>query len=281
MLYSSKSGERITDENVSICRAIMRIYSFFEINSLGMLISKDAEHILSDYIQLEPRLKDVFLQMGIQMYPTGVKSCFNNIIKIVPEVFFIYLNSPFQIPSDIICCLGNFLHTNDIIDYIEKKYHLYFSYSGRWLDRKSGAKFITDGLQVSTNIIIDFFTFSVASEDSLHHRLIHELLHVLGVEEEEMPQLILSACNISYEIAQPFIEYVMRQIQAVQDEFVYKIKTLIENEPELTQQIFQLADELVLYGLPEKVNTPLYTTTYMPSKLFPECKVVGYKVLFM
>lgn len=269
------------DSDLAVCRAIMRIYSFFKMDSFGRLTPRNAENISSEYFQLEPQLKDAFHKVGIQMYPCGVNSSFNGKIKIVPEVFFIDLNTSFAIPRDILCCLERFSQKNTPKNHYEEEYQLFLSYSGRWFDSENGDKFITDGLQSSTKIIIDLFTYAIASEDCLHHRLIHELLHVFGVEEEKMPQLILSACKISYEIAQPFVKKVIRRIKAIQDEFVNSVEVFMEKEPELTQHVLRLADALVSYGFPEKIDTPLYATTYMPCRLFPEPQIEGYEVLFM
>lgn len=115
----------------------------------------------------------------------------------------------------------------------------------------------------------------------MHHRLVHELLHTLGIEEDEMDAFILPACVATYDIAKPLIETMLEQIQKVQESFRNSMFQLKVNEPSLVKQLLSMGNQLVLYGFPKAMDNPIYITTYMPDKLFPELSIHGYTVLLM
>lgn len=267
---------------LALCRAVMRLYSFCDIEyQTHKLTYSEARDVLTEYFQIEPSLKAAFHQAGIHMYPTRVNSCFGNTIKTVPEVFFIYERNYYTIPVKIITCLQEFLSLNGRNNSPSINQQLFWAYSGRYYDKKSGARYITDGLQGADQISIDFLTYSVATHDCLHHRLVHELLHVLGVEEEDMSRLILPACKISYELSKDFVDSLLDQISVIKNEFITAVLRVSESKQDLTSRILLLADILCQYGFPTQMETPLYTTTYMPSTLLPDVLVDGYEVLFM
>lgn len=268
---------------LSICRAVMRLYSFCDFDVQTSRIKVTSAHdLLSSYFAIEPTLKSAFKKVGIELYPTAVYSCFDSEIKIVLEVFFIHTAYSLQIPDQIISCLAAMLISLGRTPSSPTAQTLQWAYTGRWTDKEFKHKYITDGLQMSDNrILVDFLTFSEASHDCLHHRLIHELLHTLGVEEEEMPTYILPACAATYELARPFVQGMMDQIRTVKDTFIESTRKLAINEPDLTNHILWLGNELCRYGFPEMMDNPIYTTTYMPDKLFPEPSIAGYTILLM
>lgn len=270
-------------KELSICRAVMRLYSFcdFDLQSRRIRIS-DAHDILTAYFEIEPALKHALSKVGIEMYPTGVYSSFDGENKIVLEVFFIHTAHSLQIPEEILSRLTATLVALGRTPTQPTPQILQWAYSGRWMDKSRKHKFITDGLQMSDNrILIDFLTYSVASHDCLHHRLIHELLHTLGIEEDEMNFYILPASAATYDLAKPLIQAMLEQVQNIRDAFKRSMIQLEANEPDMVKHLFNMGDELCLYGFPEAMDTPIYTTTYMPDKLFPEPSVAGYTVLLM
>lgn len=268
---------------LSICRAVMRLYSFcdFDVQTSRIKITS-AHDLLSSYFAIEPTLKSAFKKVGIELFPTAVHSCFDSQIKIVLEVFFIPTVHSLQIPDKIISCLADTLISLGRTPSLPTAQTLQWAYTGRWTDKEFKHKFITDGLQMSDNrILVDFLTYSEASHDCLHHRLIHELLHTLGVEEEEMPTYILPSCAATYELARPFVQSMMDQVHTVKATFIESTRQLEINEPDLTNLLLRLGNGLCRYGFPEMMDNPIYTTTYMPDKLFPEPSIAGYTVLLM
>lgn len=270
-------------KELSVCRAIMRLYSFcdFDENTHRIKIS-GAHKILSSYFKLEPVLKTALDSVGIEMYPSGVYSCFNGETRIVLEVAFIHAGCSITVPDELMQCLASLLSSLGRDPLPIKKQTLQWAYSGRFADRSFTQKFITDGLQMSNNrILIDFLTYAVANHDSLHHRVIHELLHTLGVTEEEMSIYTIPACTATYEIAKPFVEMLSKQVQTIEEIFVKSMQDFRNNYPNLEKQLLQMGDELSRYGFPGKIDTPIYTTSFLPVKFFPEPDVSGYEVLFM
>ena len=270
-------------KELSICRAVMRLYSFCDIDSQAMRIRiTDAHDTLASYFEMEPVVKRALSEVGVEMYPTGVYSSFDGENKIVLEVFFIHTAHSLQVPEEILSRLATTLVALGRKPTQPTPQVLQWAYSGRWMDKSRKHKFITDGLQMSDNrILIDFVTYSVASHDCLHHRLIHELLHTLGVEEDEMNYFILPTCVATYDLAKPLIHAMLEQVQNIREAFKRSMIQLEVNEPDLVKHLFHIGDELCLYGFPEAMDTPIYTTIYMPDKLFPEPSISGYTVLLM
>lgn len=270
-------------KELSICRAIMRLYSFCDFDEESRRIKVCGAHeIVESYFEIESEVKNALVSVGIEMYPTGVYSCFDNETKIVLEVFFIHSACSSQVPTEILLFLSSRLKKLGREPSPIMPQTLSWAYSGRVVDRSYTHKFITDGLQMSDNrILIDFLTYSVASHGSLHHRIIHELLHTLGVTEEEMRYYICSACIDTYEMAKPFIEHLLKQTQEINQAFVKSMKDFCCNFPELEKQLIQMGDSLCMYGFPEKMDSPMYATSFLPSKFFPKPDVAGYEVLFM
>ena len=270
-------------KELSACRAIMRVYSFCDFDQESHRIKVCGAHeVVASYFEIEPEIKNALSSVGIEMYPTGVHSCFGNETKIALEVFFIHSACSLQIPTEILQCLSSFLENSGRAPLPVIPQTLNWAYSGRAMDRSHTQRFVTDGLQMSDNrILIDFLTYSVASHDSLHHRIIHELLHTLGVEEEEMRCYIIPACIATYEVAKPFIGQLLNQRQEINQAFAKSMQDFRCNFPELEKHLIQIGDNLCMYGFPEKIDSPMYTTTFLPSKFFPEPDVTGYNILFM
>lgn len=269
-------------DNLPLCRAIMRLYSYCELDLQSLrLLYNEPKDVLSEYFQIEPALKLAFSQEGIILYPTGVNSLFDDIIKIVPEVFFIYTPISYNIPDELIRVLCNFLrsHKENIPAYNQQK--LLWAYSGRYFDKANNKRFITDGLQCSNHIIIDILTYKIASHDCLHHRIVHELLHVLGVEEGEMEQFILPACSVSYDLTRPFLSLLISQVNTVINEFVEVEASIANKNRVLSERLITLGNLLYERGFPAKMDSSLFATTYMPDRLFPNADIKGYNVLFM
>ena len=270
-------------KELTVCRAIMRLYSFceFDLETSKIKVTQ-ANNILTPYFEIEPTLKYAFKKVGIEMYPTGVLSGFDGETKIVLEVFFIHTAHSMHIPDEVLSCLTTVLTALGRKPPLCTSQTLQWAYTGRWIDKSKGHKFVTDGLQMSDNrILLDFVTYSTASHDCLHHRLIHELLHTLGVEEEEMNDYIFPACAATYEMMKPFIQLAQSQVKKIGALFSTSLQDLGKNEPILTKRLIEMGDKLCVHGFPEKMDTPIYTTTYMPDRLFPNISVSGYTVLLM
>src|SRR5699024_5834411 len=105
------------------------------------------------YFKIEPTLKTAFKKVGIEMYPSGVHSCFDNETKIVLEVFFIHLAHSVHIPDEVLSCLTTILTTLGRKPLQYRSQILQWAYTGRWIDKSKKHEFITDGLQMSDNRI--------------------------------------------------------------------------------------------------------------------------------
>ena len=270
-------------KKLEIYRAIMRIYSFcnFDLQTCQLTHGEPTDALHMYFSQIQPLLKKKFSDEGLVLYPTGVNSCFNDKVRTELEVFFLYEKEYYNIPEEILICLQKYLNSKKLSVPHYENSQLYWAYSGRFLDKGSNARFVTDGLQYSNKIAIDFITYTVAPHDALHHRIIHELLHILGVEENQMNELILEACRNSYELTKPFIQSVIQQAVPIGEQFMKIAENISYQNPTLVKKLLSISDDLYNVGFPVKMDTPLFATMYMPSQFFPNPECKGFHILFM
>ena len=86
--------------------------------------------------------------------------------------------------------------------------------------------------------------YEKAHHNTLHHRLIHEMLHVLGITEEDMPSVICSACVYSHDKAREFVDELLRNCTDMYELFKQRVRTIQEANPELTQKMGELSNLL-------------------------------------
>ena len=270
-------------KELAVCRAIMRLYTFLDIDTQTNTIkTSDAPDFLHPYLEIEPFIKNAFQDVGIELHPSGVISCFNKEIRTVLEVAFIHTDHCLKIPDKISQILSMLLRIEGREHQNPMPQTLYWAYSGRFMDKVTNQYFVTDGLQSLDNrIFIDFLTYSTASPVALHYRVIHELLHTLGITENEMPLYIHSASSLTFEFAKSFTQHISNQIPMVMNAFTESLYNFEINNPDLVRYLLKLGDDLYEYGFPCKMDCPIYTTTYLPYKLSPHIHTEGYNVLLM
>jgi len=181
-----------------ICRQIMRIYTCLDYDTSTLCLKPNiCPTITQQYFEYEGIFKEVFFNADIEMYPMLINSCFNNVIKLMPEVAFIDKTQSYTVPTEVISILSDFLASQEIFHEIPTTaVKVYGGYTGRVWERETNSRLATDGLQRSetNDIIIDFFLYKKAPFNTLLYRLTHELLHTLGFDEAQTLEFTDSAC---------------------------------------------------------------------------------------
>ena len=272
-------------DNLFLCRQIMRIYTCygFDMNT-HRLIKNICPNILETYSMNEYKLKQIFNDEFIEMYPCGVNSNFDGVDKVEVEVFFIYKKYKYVIPNNLIMSLKDFLIKNKLsISQSNFDVSLYFGYTGRYFKRQNDSILVTDGLQraLQKDIILDFEMFQNANYTTFHHRLVHELLHVLGISEEQMPSIIVPACIYTEEISKVFIKELQSNCSSIYDEFKRSVCKIQKNNIEITYLMNDLCEQLFQQnGFFESPENIVKCTSYIPVSFKP-IEVKGIDILFM
>ena len=86
-----------------ICRAIMRIFSYYEYDTnSGELVlntnNNNIKNVITRFNDIITDLHCMFEAVNISMYISGVYSQYGNEFKIVPSVSFLYRKLIFDIP---------------------------------------------------------------------------------------------------------------------------------------------------------------------------------------
>lgn len=268
-----------------MCRQIMRIYTCFDYDiAFSRLKANICPDITKEYYPKEKDIVRTFSSAGIEMAPTATESCFGNKIIIVPQVFFVYKLKQYIIPRQIINKLKEFLARNGVqSNQLIGETILYFGYTGRMWDRETNSKYVTDGLQRnSTNdIIIDFALYEVAPYDTYLYRLIHELLHTLGIEEEQMNSLISAACIYMTATVKEFIIQLQKDCPLVFNNFKSTLSNIQSDNNQMVEFLRNLGTKLYTqngyYQSPYSIDEckVFYPTSFSP------LKIGDFSILFM
>ena len=273
-------------DDLFLCRQIMRIYTCFGFdNETRRLIYGMCPDLLMRYQNTEKIWEASFLSNGIEMYKCGTLSDFAGEIKIVPQVLFIYKDDRYCVPDYLIRRLSEFLNTNGRkLQSCSLEISLYWGYTGRSYLREKNEKLITDGLQRNdfNDIVLDFEMFLNASYDMFHYRIVHELLHVLGVTEEDMEQYIYYACIVTYGLEKDWWADVQRKINDSYAKFKERVGIVQKENEETLLEIKHISRQLteinIFYiGMAEIDKC----TMYHPIKLIPQVEIGGVEALFM
>ena len=188
-------------------------------------------------------------------------------------------------PNALIERLSEFLSANGKkTQFCSSEISLYWGYTGRSFLRDKNEKLITDGLQRSdfNDIILDFDVFINSSYDMFHHRIVHELLHVLGISEEEMVQYIYSACVFTYGLESDWWIAVQRKMNDTYTRFKECVGDVQKKDEEMVSEIKYISGQLTERNLFYISMTEIdKSTMYHPVKLVPQVEIGGVSALFM
>ena len=209
----------------------------------------------SRVIDLANQILPLLHENGIAFNQTNTRSTFEN-IEIHPQNHF-YLTSPVHIlfPHDLLLIFPN-----------ADQYTIHWGALGRTFLPDRG-KFVLEGLECGDNekmILLDFPSLTVLGKEALCFRLVHELLHTTGLDEEgtEPIQEILTCCVLSQ--FQPFITDLFSTAKESEKIFCSTVKRVGEMIPDQLNEIFHLSSLATSLGFPAPPDEIMFTTTYHP-----------------
>ena len=250
-------------DDLFLCRMMMRMYTAAPSGSSEALTAKKNE-LWQTYRLLEDVMFRAFAAEGIRPTPVSVISDFNGEIKKMPELVFCCASHTIEVPADIYGLFPAY----GVPGFSAPKEPpvIRLGYTGRCYDYKTKVKLITDGLQIGSlgKIVLDMFTLKKMTKAGVSCRLTHELLHVFGVNEEEMAVYKPKAFLDLRERMDAFSEKVLDVLSKAEPDFRSGACRVAEAHPEWEDAMEQLGNRLYLMGFPADPQTTLTGEIRLP-----------------
>ncbi|MGM9567640.1 MAG: hypothetical protein ACI3W6_05640 [Clostridia bacterium] len=250
-------------DDLFLCRMMMRMYTVSSAEPSDPLFA-EKNALWQAYRPLENTMIHAFVSEGIRPTAVSVISDFNGDIKKMPELVFCCAPHTIEVPADI---YGLFpAYGVPGFSAPAEPPVIRLGYTGRCYDYKTKVKLITDGLQIGSlgKIVLDMFTLKKMTKAGVSCRLTHELLHVFGVNEEEMAVYKPKAFFDLRERMDVFSERVLDVLNEAEPDFREGVCRVAEAHPEWEEAMEQLGNRLYLMGFPADPQTVLTAEIRLP-----------------
>lgn len=270
-------------DDLLLCRLMMRVYSVVALDERENPYAELCPEVWEEYIAMEGHLFAAFRQEGIQPVAVRVVSDFNGTIKKMLELIFCYQPSVLTVPASLYALFPAYGRAGYSPPRQPPRVRL--GYTGRCYHYKTKTRLITDGLQIGqrNEIVLDIFSLLNMTNDAVSCRLTHELLHVVGVGEEEMGDYKPNAFfDLKNSIA-PFGEVLQKELSQVYPRFGAAAARVRDKHPQWVEKMVNLGNRLYLAGFPAPPETVLKTSVSYPDKAISRCSIDWrcHDVLFM
>jgi len=247
-----------------IFQEICKIYFCFGFDESTRFLKVDRSPILLSFYQheLEPWLKSLFALQDLDLYRGATHSQFGDEIATIPQISLINRNHHIDIPNELLDKLSVFLKLPKCIQKLFE-IRLYWGLLGRsyFSDSKM---LITDGLQFENEVFLDTTTHHAITSLATAIRIIHELLHTLGVTEQDMPKYILPAYYFVKTEADLLADQVRYSCVDTHNEIVNASNILEQEYPYIITNLKNITDSLEKDGLLAPREKLSQTTIYHP-----------------
>jgi len=243
-----------------LLRCIIRIFFGYELDDNMRLQFSRAPGELLYYAAISNRIKSVLGKDNIRMEPGGTRTTINANIEIVPQIKIIDYSFTLPVPDEIISVLSNMV-PNSTPHHID----LRFGYLGR--TKTEQGLFVTDGLAHEDNTIVylDMPTHCIVPPEATGYRIVHELLHCLGLEEEQVKQLDWSFFAFNHTIIMPFVNTIKGNIIDEKLKFDNICLNIENNNSDLMDQLWQIERSLSAKGISLSDKNLVYTSSFLPT----------------
>jgi hypothetical protein len=262
---------------------MMRVYSIVTLDARENSYAEFCPKVWEEYLSMEEHLFSAFRREGINPVAVRVVSDFNGTIKKMLELVFCYQPTVITVPSSLYSLFPSY----GVPDYAapQQSPTVRLGYTGRCYHYKTKTKLITDGLQIGqrNEIVLDIFSLLNMTNDAVSCRLTHELLHVVGVREEDMERYKPNAFYELKNIIAPFGDTLQKELKKVYPSFCAAAAAVRDQHPEWVQRMVNLANRLYLEGFPAPPETVLMTSVSYPERAISKCNIDWrcHEVLYM
>lgn len=243
-----------------LLRCIIRIFFGYELDNNRRLQFSRAPGELLVYATKSDRIKSELEKENIKLEPCGTRTTINTNIMIVPQIKIIDYNFILPIPDDIISVLSNMV-PNSTFHRID----LRLGYLGRTSTEQG--LFVTDGLAHENNSIIylDMPAHSIVPFEVTGYRIVHELLHCLGLEEEIVKQLDWPFFVINHDIIMPFVRVIREQLINEKQRFDNACINVENDNYNLMAELWKVERSLSAKGISLPDKSLVYTQSFCPT----------------
>lgn len=243
-----------------IIRCLYRISFGLRLDKSTMKIDFGTVPPLLRFRELADGVIEVFKKENILMYYCGTMSSFNTDVDIKLQLQFLDLDRVIPIPREIIDCLALSLNSN----MVQSEKALLLGYLGRTIN--GDGKLITDGLALDNNsfICLDLTTHSVVPVCTTGYRITHELLHTLGITEEQEKGLDWQMYMAQANTITPFARIVQEVIPDSIDYMNKRVKGIEESSATLLNELWNIEREMSKNQIGISEQAQICTEIYHP-----------------
>jgi hypothetical protein len=235
--------------DTKLARLLIRIHTLLgNDNPIHDRYLESDSKIDSKLINLTKKLNSSFRKNGITLYQTLIETAINEEICVVYALCLIYEKEHFRISDDL---FRDFCETIGISPSCEPP-TIRFAYIGRQYDCNRNQVAFTEGLQREepNDILFDFFSHMSMGIDNFIFWLVHELLHVVGMKENEVHGNEKHYLELSYKLLFPFAQKVFSKIPYCYNDFVKRVEKVQQQNQDAFEEIKDIAAKLNDFGFP-------------------------------
>lgn len=220
----------------------------------------ELSRFLSSKQQVVKALKNAKIFQGI----SGVQSTYETKVEIRSQAYFIEEEYAIDISDTILWGIAKSIGTIP-----QNNVSLHLGYLGRTFDGLE-SKLLTDGLASENNkqIYLDLTAHTLFPLETTGWRITHELLHTLGITEEQERGLDWKVYLQNKEPLTSFAYQVKKDIDSVKQKFDDRFQQISAEQHNSIREFWDIANSLAQKGLTLPSNELYSTEVFVP--VFPQ-----------
>lgn len=239
------------------------------LNRVLFALSLNADSMMLDFTNAPSfpvvfeRLFQMLIKENLLLKVSGVRSTFGSVMTIKPQMQVVATEWRWPVPNTILRALSNSVGVKQAMPV-----DLYVGYLGRTWEIDD-SRFVSDGLASEKNdtIYLDLSAHMVYPLETTGWRITHELLHTLGLSEEEECgydwRVYLSHKNLINTYAQE----IKSQMPSIKETVDTKCKQIEIHNVDLVQTLWEMCDSLAMRGLTLPGRDMCFAKSFVP--VFP------------
>lgn len=248
-----------------LVRVLNRIFFAirFDIASRRLDI-RNAPDELSRFLSIEQQTATALEKANIFRGVSGVQSTYGTKVEIRSQVYFIEDEYVINIPEAILSGIAKSIGTIS-----QNNVSLQLGYLGRTFSGLE-SRLLTDGLATEDNkqIFLDLTAHTIFPPETTGWRITHELLHTLGISEEQENGLDWKVYLQNKELIDSFAHQVRSDTCSVKQTLDSKFQQISAQQHNSMCEFWSIANSLAQKGLTLPENSLYFTDVFVP--VFPQ-----------
>lgn len=229
------------------CCLISRIHARSKLSSnpSGFIIQCD-EFPYPLFLPIKQAVASNLLRRAIEFRESAVCSSFNSVQDYRLHASFVDVSQSVRLRQSVVNIVSK---DHNLIP--PRAPMVQFGFLGRTME-PDGSRFITDGLasQCSSKIALDYTVHLTSSDDMLAFRIAHELMHVLGYNDEQQADCYaLRSLQEHYPMFLEVAHSLHKQMRSTFPSFVARVEDSFADDKSTLQAVINNANQLEETGL--------------------------------